>query len=103
MFVFVELGGHQHKLSKDMIFLCEKTPHAVGSEFLCSKVLLKSEGDKIEKGQPFVKNAQVKLRVLEDLRAPKIHGFKYKKRKGYSRRWGHRQKLQKLQVLALSA
>lgn len=103
MYAFIELKGHQHKVSKDMVLLSEKTEHIAGSEFVCSNVLLieDTENNKTTVGTPTVSGAQVKLRVLDDIRAPKILGFKYKKRKGYRRKWGHRQDLQKLQVLAI--
>jgi len=52
-------------------------------------------------GSPAVSGAKVSLKVLEDLRGEKIRGFKYKKRKNYHRRWGHRQSLQKLQVVSI--
>ena len=112
MYAFIRLGGHQHKVTPDMILLSERTDHASGTEFICSDVLLVSaaqeqEGEKVKTepqiGAPTLAGAQVKLRVLGDVRAPKINGFKYKKRKGYRRSWGHRQNLQKLQVVSIQA
>ena len=101
MYAIIQLGGHQHRVEKDMVLLTEKTGHAPGKEFVCSEVIFVGEGSKSKVGKPRVDGAEVKLKVLEDARAPKIEGFKYKKRKNYRRKWGHRQKLQKLQVLAL--
>lgn len=101
MYAIIQLGGHQHRVEKDMFLLTEKTGHAVGEEFICSDVFFIDGGAHSKIGNPKVQGAEVKLKVLEETRAPKILGFKYKKRKNYSRRWGHRQNLQKLQVLAL--
>ena len=101
MYAIIQLGTHQHRVEKDMVFLTEKTEHVPGKEFLCSNVLFVGEASKSKVGKPKVQGAEVKLKVLEDTLAPKIIGFKYKKRKNYSRKWGHRQKLQKLQVLGL--
>ena len=103
MYAIIKLGGHQHRVEKDMILLSEKTGHAPGKEFVCSEVLFVGQGSSSKIGTPKVQGAEVKLKVLEDTRAPKILGFKYKKRKNYRRKWGHRQNLQKLQVLALKA
>ena len=103
MYAIIKLGGHQHRVEKDMILLCEKTGHAPGEEFSCSEVFFVGEGASSKVGTPRVEGAEVKLKVLEETRAPRILGFKYKKRKNYSRRWGHRQNLQKLQVLAVKA
>ncbi len=101
MYAFIELAGHQHKIEKDMVFLSDKTGQKKESEFLCSNVLLCSDGKDLRVGHPFVEGVNVKLKVLEDVLAPKIIGFKYKKRKGYRRRWGHRHQLQKLKVLSI--
>ncbi len=104
MYAFVKLGGHQHKVEKHMILLTEKTGYKAGEEFTCSEVLLvgkEKEPTTTKIGKPTIDGAKVKFKVLEDTRAPKVLGFKYKKRKGYRRRWGHRQNLQKLQVLSV--
>ena len=102
MIAFINLGGHQHRVEKDSIFLVEKTGHPVGEEFLCKEVMFIAKGDDSKIAGPELEQVKVKLKVLEDLRAPKIYGFKYKKRKGYRRRWGHRQDLQKIQVTDLA-
>ncbi len=103
MYAFIKLGGHQHRVEPDMVLLSEKTGHEVGSDFICSDVLFVDNDSKIQTSPSSLKDATVKLRVLADTRAPKIDGFKYKKRKNYRRRWGHRQDLQKLQVLSIEA
>ena len=101
MYALIKLVGHQHKVEKDMFFLTEKTGHSVGDEFDCTDVLLLKKDTETKIGKPLVNGAFVKLKVLEEIKAPKIIGFKYKKRKGYRRHWGHRQNLQKLQVLSI--
>lgn len=101
MYAYIKLAGHQHKVEKDQVLLSEKTGHDAGSEFECSDVLLLADGKTVKVGKPNVAGALVKLKVLEDLRGPKIRGFKYKRRKGYRRSWGHRQDLQKLQVVSI--
>lgn len=102
MYALIELGGHQHKVEEGQVFLSERTGQTVGSQFACENVLLVADGKEIEVGSPKVERAKVMLHLLEDVRAPRIRGFKYKKRKGYSRSWGHRQRLQKLKVLSIS-
>lgn len=101
MYAYIKLAGHQHKVEKDQILLTEKTGHEAGKEFTCEDVLLVSGGTDTKIGTPTVSGAAVKLKVLKDVRAPKIEGFKYKRRKGYRRSWGHRQDLQKLQVVSI--
>ncbi|MCB1172687.1 MAG: 50S ribosomal protein L21 [Leptospiraceae bacterium] len=101
MYAYIKLAGHQHKVEADQVFLAEKSGHEAGSEFVCEDVLALGQGDSLKVGKPTVSGASVKLKVLADVRAPKIRGFKYKKRKGYHRTWGHRQDLQRLQVVTI--
>lgn len=103
MYAVIELGGHQHKIEKDMVFMTELTGNEAGSEFTTEKVMLVGGSGDVKIGAPFVSGAQVKLKVLADQTAPKINGFVYKKRKGYTKKWGHRQKLQRLQVVEIKA
>jgi len=101
MYAFIKLGGHQHKVEKDQIILSNLTGHEPGSEFTCNDVLAVGEGEGLKIGKPTVSGAGVKLKVLENLKSPKVRAIKYKKRKGYMRTLGHRQQLQKLQVVAI--
>ncbi len=100
MFAIITVGNKQFKVEKDQIFLSEKSGCRPGEEFE-AKVLLVADGNTISVGRN--SGAKVVLKVLEDLRAKKIHGFKYKRRKNYMRRWGHRQNLQKLQVVSITS
>jgi len=100
MFAIIELGAKQFKVSPDQVFTAEKTGQTVGST-LEAKVLLLSDDNKVNIGSPNLSGAKVTLMVLEDCKAKKIQGFKYKRRKNYKRSWGHRQSLQKLQVVSI--
>jgi len=102
MYAVVTIGNQQFKLEKGQIFLSQKTGKEVGAEF-DSPVHLLAQENKVHIGTPEVSGAKVTLKILEDVRGEKIKGFKYKKRKGYYRHWGHRQDLQKLEVVSISA
>ena len=102
MYAVVTIGNQQFKLEKGQVFLSQKTGKEVGVEF-DSPVHLLAQENKVHIGTPEVSGAKVTLKVLEDVRGDKIKGFKYKKRKGYYRHWGHRQDLQKLEVVSISA
>ena len=101
MYAIVQIGNRQYKVTKDQIFLSDRTDHAPGSEFKPKVLLVNNKGD-VKVGNPEVSGAKVSLKVVEDLRGKKIRGFKYKKRKNYHRTWGHRQELQKVQVVEIS-
>lgn len=100
MFAIIELGAKQFKIQKDQIFTAELTGKEPGSSFE-AKVLLLADNNKVNIGSPAVSQAKVTLKVLEAVKADKIQGFKYKRRKNYKRSWGHRQSLQKLQVVSI--
>lgn len=98
MFAIISVGNKQFKVEKDQVFLSEKSGKNPGEEFEANVLLLADE-NKVNVGS--TPAAKVTLKVLEDLRGKKIDGFKYKRRKNYMRRWGHRQDLQKLQVVSI--
>lgn len=100
MFAIISVGNKQFKVEKDQVFLSEKSGKNPGEEF-DANVLLVAEDNKVNVGASPLGSAKVTVKVLEDLRGKKIHGFKYKRRKNYMRRWGHRQDLQKLQVVSI--
>jgi large subunit ribosomal protein L21 len=101
MYAVISLNNQQFKVEKGQVFLSQKTENPVGSEFE-AKVLLTSNQNKVNIGSPTVSNSKVLIKVLEDVRSEKIRGFKYKRRKNYHRSWGHRQDLQKLEVVDLN-
>jgi len=101
MFAIVELAGKQHKITKDQIFLSERTGNEPGSTFQIEHVLLAGEGANVKVGKPFVSGASVTVEVLADIRGPKVDGFKYKPKTTYKKSWGHRQDLQKLKVIEI--
>ncbi|HMU83751.1 MAG TPA: 50S ribosomal protein L21 [Leptospiraceae bacterium] len=101
MYAIIQIAGHQHKVKENDVILTDLTGHDISKEFKCEDVIAVGEGESLKVGAPFVKGASVSLKVLEDTRSPKISGMHYKKRKGIRRHWGHRQDLQKLQVLKI--
>jgi large subunit ribosomal protein L21 len=102
MFAIISVGNKQFKVQKDQIFLSEKSGKNPGEEFEAN-VLLVADDNKVNVGSTPLNGAKVTLKVLEDLRGDKIRGFKYKRRKNYKRSWGHRQDLQKLQVVTIAS
>jgi len=97
MFAIVEMGGKQYRVEPNKIVYVEKTGKEVGTEFDVEKVLLVEKNNTVSFGT----GAKVTARVLEDVKAPKIEGFKYKK-KNYHKRWGHRQQMQKIEITSIS-
>jgi len=91
VFAIVETGGKQYKVSKGTVLRVEKLDAAVGDEVVFDKVLAVDLDGDFQVGKPYLPGAQVKAKVLNQGKAKKILVFKYKPKKNYRRRKGHRQ------------
>lgn len=69
-----------------------------GSEVTFNQVLLSSDGTKVKTGQPMVKGANVTAEIVEHGRGPKIFIFKFKRRKNYRKKTGHRQGFTEIKI-----
>jgi len=91
MYAIVNTGGKQYKVSQGDILRVEKIPGEIGSPVSFDKVLMFSDGENVNIGQPVLGNVAVKGHIMEQGKAKKIIVFKYKRRKRYRRKLGHRQ------------
>ncbi len=91
MYALVEIKGKQYKAEKGAVLKVDKLNEEIGASVEFDSVVLTSDGDKVNVGQPYVKGAKVKA-VVEDLKKDKkVMVVKFKRRKGYERKKGHRQ------------
>lgn len=91
MYAVVKTGGKQYKVQEGDVLRVEKLPGEIGSEITFDKVLLLSDGESVDIGTPTLDSAAVKAHIVEQDKARKILVFKYKRRKRYRRKQGHRQ------------
>lgn len=98
MYAIVEVGAKQYNIKKDDIIEVEKQDVEAGKEISLDKVLLVCEADKLEVGRPYLKDTTVKAVVLSQIKGPKLISYKYRRRKGYHRKRGHRQQLTRLKI-----
>ncbi len=91
MYAIINTGGKQYRVCEGDLLRVEKLPGDVGSQISFDRVLMISNGENVDIGQPVLSNAQVEGHIVEQGRAKKIIVFKYKKRKRYRRKNGHRQ------------
>lgn len=100
MFAILETGGKQYKIAEGDILEVELLPEElVKKNTACLSTVLLIQSDKdVLIGDPYVKNAKVKAKVLDEIKAKKIHIYKMKSKKGYRKSQGHRQKLHKIQI-----
>jgi large subunit ribosomal protein L21 len=87
----IKTGGKQYKVAPGQKLKIEKLEGEAGSQVSFSDVLLLVEGGKTKVGQPFIKDAKVKAKILAQDKADKVTIFKYKSKKRYHVKRGHRQ------------
>ncbi len=103
MYAIVETGGKQFKVSEGMTLYVEKLDAVVGDTVTLDKVFLVEKDGEVTVGAPHVPGASVTVSVVEHGKAKKILVFKYKSKKNYRRKQGHRQPYTKLKVNAINA
>jgi len=103
MYAIVDINGIQTKVTPDEVMNVPLMSGEPGAKLTFDRVLLVGNGEKISLGQPTVKGASVAVEIIEHLRGPKLRIFKFKRRRAYRRRKGHRDELTKIRVTAISA
>ncbi len=101
-YAIVATGGKQYKVSSGALLDVERLAGEAGSSVRLDQVLALRSQDKFQVGRPLVKGAVVVAEIVKHLRGPKVVNFKYKRRKGYHRKVGHRQELTRLKVVEIS-
>lgn len=91
MYAIIESGGKQYRVQEGDTLSIEKLPAEAGEKVEIDKVLAVVNGDEIKIGTPLVQGAKVILKVLRNGRGNKIIVFKFKAKKNYRRKQGHRQ------------
>ena len=94
----IKTGGKQYVVSPGQKLKIEKLEVEVGKEIIFDQVLLVSDTDKLLIGMPLVEGATVTAKVLNQGRGDKIVVFKYKAKKRYKVKKGHRQSFTEVEV-----
>lgn len=103
MFALVDLSGEQIIVQEKNTYYIPKQEAEPGTELTFDSVLLTTDDSKTVVGAPFVKNASVKVKVLEHLKDDKVIVFKKKRRISYKKTVGHRQQYTKVEVTGIVA
>jgi len=93
MYAIVEIAGQQFKVQKDQQVFVHRLQALEGSKVSFDSVYLVDDGKKVSVGAPSVEGAQVTAKVEKHLKGDKVIVFKKKRRKGYTKKNGHRQYL----------
>ncbi|GAK53096.1 50S ribosomal protein L21 [Candidatus Moduliflexus flocculans] len=104
VYAVIKTGGKQHAVTEGEVLRVEKLDAEPGSEVVFKDVLMvKGADDKVAVGAPILKNASVTAEVVEHGRGKKIIVFKYKRKKNYQRKQGHRQDFTAVRIKAIAA
>jgi large subunit ribosomal protein L21 len=98
VYAIVETGGKQYRVSEGATLYVEKLPGEPESTVELDKVLLIQDGESVRVGTPYIDGARVVATVVKQAKAPKILVFKYKPKKNYRKRYGHRQPYTALRI-----
>ena len=102
MYAIIETGGKQVKVTEGQEVFIEKLAADVDEEITFDQVLFVG-GEGVKVGNPYVEGASVTAKVERHGRGKKITVFKYKPKKNYSRKQGHRQPYTKLVIEKINA
>jgi large subunit ribosomal protein L21 len=102
MYAVIETGGKQYRVEEGMLLEHERIADtAIDDEVVFDRVLLYVDEDDIRVGTPHLENVTVKGRVRDEGRGDKIIVYKYKSKKGYRRKAGHRQPYMKTEITGI--
>ncbi|MBP1890460.1 large subunit ribosomal protein L21 [Clostridium moniliforme] len=103
MYAVVLTGGKQYRVQEGDVLFVEKLNAEVDSQVELTEVLAVSNGETLTVGKPMVEGAKVVAKVLAQGKAKKVTVFKYKRKKDYRRKNGHRQPYTKLVIEKIEA
>ncbi|NLL73521.1 MAG: 50S ribosomal protein L21 [Clostridiales bacterium] len=102
MYAIIATGGKQYKVAEGDIIKIEKLGLEAGSEVTFDQVLAVNNGEMLV-GSPTVANAKVTATVVEEGKNKKVVVFRYKRKKGYNKKKGHRQPYTKVKIEKINA
>lgn len=103
MYAIISTGGKQYKVQEGDVIFVEKLNAEADSQVVFNEVVAVADNGKITVGKPLVDGASVSAKVLSHGKQRKIIVFKYKPKKDYRKKQGHRQPYTKVQIEKINA
>ena len=100
-YAIVKTGGKQYRVSEGQTLLVERLAGDVGATVELQPLLLAGDGDALFEGDG-LSSASVRAEIVAHERGPKLRVFKFKPKRGYKRRTGHRQELTRLEITGIA-
>jgi len=98
MYAIIKTGGKQYRVEQGDIIDVELLGEDNGSNVEFQDILFVNNGASMEVGAPCLKEYMVRGEVLDVIKGPKVIAFKYKRRKNYRRKVGHRQQYSRVKI-----
>jgi large subunit ribosomal protein L21 len=98
MYAVIASGGKQYRVAQGDVIRVERLDGETGAHVDFDKVLLVSDGERLAVGAPYVEGGKVSGTIKSQGRASKIEIIKFRRRKGYRRKQGHRQAYTEIQI-----
>ena len=103
MYAVISSGGKQYKVQEGEILRVEKLSGDVGAPVSFDNVLMLADGENVNVGTPVLSDVSVQGHIVEQGKSKKILVFKYKRRKRYRRKQGHRQPFTAIKIDSIKA
>jgi large subunit ribosomal protein L21 len=100
MYAIVKTGGKQYRVEKGQTLLVERLAVEEGATVALEPILYRSNDAVFDAAG--LKKVKVDAKIVEHLRGPKLRVFKFKPKRGYKRRTGHRQELTRIEITNIS-
>ena len=102
MYAIIAAGGRQYRVSQGDVIYIDKVNQEAESKVEFDVMMIGGEGD-VKVGNPVLEGAKVEGKVLAQVKGEKIIVYKYKSKKNYARKAGHRQPYTKVEITAINA
>ncbi len=99
----IKTGGKQYFVTEGDVISVEKIDGTPDTKIVFDKVLLINDDKDVVLGTPTVKGANVEAKIVDQTRAKKVWGMKYKPKKRYRLKFGHKQPLTTVEIVKISA
>src|SRR3954468_23715965 len=102
-YAVIKTGGKQYRVIEGQTLLIERMPDDVGATVALQPLLLAGDGDPPLFEGDGLANASVQAEIVAHERGPKLRVFKFKPKRGYKRRTGHRQELTRIRITSIQS
>lgn len=98
MYAVIKTGGKQYRVGEGDLLRVEKINGEIGEFVEFDEILMIANGERVEIGRPVLNGSKVVGEIIEQGKGKKVIVFKSKRRKGYSKKQGHRQQYTVLKI-----